>query len=341
MTVADDEIQIPLEILEPKLASALRRAGLSEPIARIIAETVAGAEIDGSRSHGIHRLPGYVSSISSGWINTAAKPAFEQTRPGCLAVEADNGFAQQATRAFSNRLAGMARSQGVATMFVRNSHHFGALWQDVEPLARAGLISIAMVNSRSHMAVWQGKRKTLGTNPIAFACPRTNAPPLVWDQASSIMSHGDILLHAAAGRPVPSGVGINRDGDVTTDPAAILDGGALLPFGGAKGASLAFMAEVLVAALSGGTFGFEDCSSNFPGAKTSNAGQFILALDPGAGGNASFQGQLERLIAELKHAGSTRMPADNRYRRRQAVHESGMLSVDARNWARVLSLAED
>jgi LDH2 family malate/lactate/ureidoglycolate dehydrogenase len=31
--------------------------------------------------------------------------------------------------------------------------------------------------------VWDGKRKILGTNPMAFTCPRPGHKPLVWDQA--------------------------------------------------------------------------------------------------------------------------------------------------------------
>ena len=56
------------------------------------------------------------------------------------------------------------------------------------------------------MVVWDGKRKVLGTSPMGFACPRAGKPPLVWDQASSVMAQGDVLLaagHPAAGHVLP------------------------------------------------------------------------------------------------------------------------------------------
>ena len=62
-------------------------------------------------------------------------------------------------------------------------------------------------------------------------------------------------------------------GQPTQDAAAILDGGALLPFGGNKGAGIALAVEMLAAALTGGRFGFEDRSAAYPGAQTSSAGQ--------------------------------------------------------------------
>src|SRR5262249_25677309 len=155
-----------------------------------------------------------------------------------------------------------------------------ALWPDVEPFAEQGLIALTVVNTRSRIVVWGGRRKVLGTNPMAFACPSGDGPPCVWDQASSLRAQGEVLLARTQGHAVPEGIGLDAEGNPSTDPAAILDGGALLPFGGPKGASIAFMIEVLAAALTGGRFGFQDESASFPGAQTSKAGQFLLLIDP-------------------------------------------------------------
>jgi delta1-piperideine-2-carboxylate reductase len=114
------------------------------------------------------------------------------------------------------------------------------------------------------VSVWGGTRKVLGTNPMAFACPRPGHKPLVWDQASSVMAQGEVLLAAERGLALPEGVGLDSGGRATTDPRAVLDGGTLLPFGGHKGASIAFMIEILAGALTGGCFGFEDRSASFP-----------------------------------------------------------------------------
>ena len=181
-----------------------------------------------------------------------------------------------------------------------------------------------MVNTRARIVVWGGTKKVLGTNPIAFACPRRSAPPVVWDQASSVMSQGDVLLASAARRLLPDGVGVDADGTATTDPDAVLHGGALLPFGGIKGGSLAFMVEILSAALGGAKFGFEDDSTKVPGAVTSNAGQFLLIVDPRRIGGDRFLDRIEELVEHLRDAGTGRLPGDVRYERRRLAERDGI-----------------
>jgi len=220
------------------------------------------------------------------------------------------------------RLCAMAARHGSATLTTANGHHFAALWPDIEPLAVKGYIALTMVNTRARMVVWQGTRKVLGTNPMAFACPRRSAPPVVWDQASSVMSQGDVLLASAARRPLPEGVGVDAAGKATTDPDAVLKDGALLPYGGIKGGSLAFMIEVL-ATLGGARFGFEDESGKISGAVTSNAGQFLLLIDPRRFGDG-FLDRIEALIERLRDAGTGRLPGDLRYERRRIAERDGV-----------------
>ena len=318
---------LSIEDLTDLIAAIFETRGMAPADARTVAGVIVAAERDGARSHGLQRMPGYVSSMDCGWVDARAEPRIEQRTPGLLAADAGNGFAQIALARARDQLARLARQNGTAVLTIRNAHHFAALWPDVEPFAEAGLIALAAVNSRSLMAAWGGTQKVLGTNPLAFACPRPGAPPLVWDQASSTMSQGDVLLHRAAGKPLPPGTGIDRDGRATTDPAAVLEG-ALLPFAGAKGSSVAFMVEILTAALSGGTFGFEDRGAATPGAVTSRSNQFLLLLDPAAAGAAAFGVRVEALLAVIAAGGSQRLPGERRYAARQRAATAG-IPVDA------------
>ena len=318
---------LSIEELTDLVAAVFESRGMAPADARTVAGVVVAAERDGARSHGLQRMPGYVSSMDCGWVNARAEPRIEQRTPGLLAADAGNGLAQIALARARKRLVRLARQNGTALLTIRNAHHFAALWPDVEPFAEAGFIALAMVNSRNLIAAWGGTQKVLGTNPVAFACPRPGAPPLVWDQASSTMSQGDVLLHRAAGKPLPPGTGIDRDGQATTDPAAVLEG-ALLPFAGAKGSSVAFMVEILTAAFSGGTFGFEDQGAATPGAVTSRSNQFLLLLDPAAAGAAAFGARVEELLAVITAGGSRRLPGERRYAARQRAATAG-IPVDA------------
>jgi delta1-piperideine-2-carboxylate reductase len=321
------------------IARAFERHGMSARNAAMVAAVVAAAERDGAASHGLLRMEGYIGTLRSGWVDGAAVPVVTRTAPAILAVDARNGFAQVALAAVRDAAMETARQQGLAAVCISDSHHFAALWPDVEPFAEQGFIALTVVNARGRIVVWGGRRKVLGTNPMAFACPRSDGPPVVWDQASSQRAQGEVLKARMEGRKVPEGVGLDAAGEPTTDPAAILDGGALLPFGGHKGAGIAFMVEVLAAAMTGGRFGFNDESPAFPGAQTSRAGQFLLLIDPSRGPGGDVAGRIATLVAMLRDAGAQRLPGDERHHRRaRAAHEG--IDIPDEVHARLLALAE-
>jgi len=123
---------------------------------------------------------------------------------------------------------------------------------------------------------------------------------------------------------LPEGVGLDADGRPTTDPRAVLDGGSILPFGGHKGSSIAFMIEILAGALTGGPFGFEDRSHEYPGAQTPKAGQTVILIDPlHVPGNRYFE-RIESLFGAIKASGVERLPADRRYAVRKQSLRNGI-----------------
>src|SRR5215207_4462538 len=124
------------------------RHGVSEDNVPPLAATVVAAERDGSLSHGLLRLPGYVATLKSGWVDGRAMPFVVDAAPGLVATDAANGFAQPALRASAPLLRDKARSQGIAAAAIRDSHHFAAVWPDIEPFADEGFIALAMVNGR-------------------------------------------------------------------------------------------------------------------------------------------------------------------------------------------------
>ncbi len=199
------DLKVRFDDLVVLLTAVLSAQGLASPGATIIARTIALAEADGTRSHGLLRVPGYVSSLKSGWASGVAVPTITTPKPGVVCVDAKNGFAQVGLAAARSLFVEKVREQGVAVLAMHDSHHFAALYGDVEPLALEGLLAIAVVNTRSRVAPATGSAKLLGTNPMAFACPRLEGPPMIWDQASSIMSQGDVLLAMNEGRSMPPG----------------------------------------------------------------------------------------------------------------------------------------
>lgn len=321
-------VVVSIEDLSALVTRVLIAHGLPPEATAVIAPLVVAAERDGVRSHGLVRLPGYVSTMKSGFMNPRAVPAVRDAAPGVVAVDGDNGFAQLALAACRETLMAKARSQGVAIASIFNTHHFSSLYLDVEPMADAGFVAITCVNTRSIIAPGLGARKVLGTSPMGFACPRRGGPPIVWDQASSIRSFGDVMIAARRGEKLPDGIALDKDGKPTTDPNDVLDDGAILSFGGYKGHNIALMIEVLAAALTGGRLGFEDKSKEFPGAETSHAGQFMMLIDPRHSAGEGFAARTAMIYDNLKASGAERVPGDRRYGARAKSLREGV-SVDA------------
>jgi delta1-piperideine-2-carboxylate reductase len=332
-------VRIGFAELVALIARAFERHGCTPDVARIIAHNMATAEQDGAKSHGVFRIPAYLSSLDAGWVDGRAVPVVEDAAPGMLRGDGHNGFALPVLEAARPALLAKARTNGIALLTVRNAHHFSAVWPDIEPFAREGLIALAMINSMASVVPHGGHRKLYGTNPLGFAAPRAGGDPLVFDQASSALSNGDVQIAAREGHHLPEGAGVDRHGKPTTDPRAVLDGGALLSFGGHKGASVAMMMEIMAAGLAGGRFSYEVDFSRHPGAATPNTAQTYIVIDPGRGAMTDFTARIEALLAEIHEAGQERLPGDRRYANRRDAAANG-IPLTGEEYAMVMGFAD-
>ncbi|WAH56887.1 Ldh family oxidoreductase [Pseudomonas silvicola] len=317
--------RVPFEALVALLQRIFTRHGVAPEVARVLAHNCATAQRDGAHSHGVFRVPGYLSSLASGWVDGTAVPRVEDVASGFVRVDAGGGFAQPALAAARPLLVEKARAAGIAVLAIRNSHHFAALWPDVEPFAQEGLVALSVVNSMTCVVPHGGQKPLFGTNPIAFAAPCEGSAPIVFDMATSALAHGDVQIAAREGHRVPPGSGVDREGQPTTDPAAILEGGALLPFGGHKGSALSMMVELLAAALTGGNFSFGFDWSGHPGAKTPWTGQLLIVIDPDKGQGSAFASRSRELVERMQDVGVTRLAGERRYRERARAQVEGVL----------------
>ncbi|WP_236181007.1 Ldh family oxidoreductase, partial [Pseudomonas mosselii] len=320
-------VRVPFNELRALLQSIFERHGCSAAVAAVLAHNCASAQRDGAHSHGVFRIPGYVSTLASGWVDGRAEPQVTDLAPAYLRVDAKGGFAQPALAAARPLLVEKARTAGIAVLAIHNSHHFAALWPDVEPFADEGLVALSVVNSMTCVVPHGARKPLFGTNPIAFAAPCAGHDPIVFDMATSAMAHGDVQIAARAGERLPPGMGVDAEGQPSTDPKAILEGGALLPFGGHKGSALSMMVELLAAALTGGNFSWEFDWSGHPGAKTPWTGQLIIVIDPSKAEGERFALRSRELVEQMQAAGLTRMPGERRYREREVARRAGGASV--------------
>ncbi|MDP6872180.1 MAG: Ldh family oxidoreductase [Alphaproteobacteria bacterium] len=321
-----DTVLMSLDEIHDLSTEVFTANGMSPSNAQVIADVVTAAEGDGTHSHGLFRVPGYVSCMINGRVDGKAVPEVSDAAPGLVAVDSKNGFSPPAIVAGRPLAIEKAKSQGIAALGFRNNGNLNALWWDVESFGEAGLIAIAMSTTRSYVAPWGGDTALFGTDPIAFACPRDNKPPLVFDFATSASARGEIQVAAREGHAIPEGWALDKDGNATTDANAALEG-VQLPFGGHKGNAIIIMVELLASGLTGANFCFEaeDQAANFGSADSgpAHAGEIIILIDP-AGYHGEFLGRIEGLFDRILAQDGTRIPGDRRYANRAASKEQGV-----------------
>lgn len=345
-------IHVTLQDLADRLRRIFAAAGCSAAVADSLSRNCAMAERDGSQSHGLYRMPGYVTNLRIGLVDGRAVPEVTPAGAAFLRVDARRGFARPALDMVAEEVAAMARSAGACILAIGNSFHYGPLWLDVEPFTDRGLVALTMVNSVTFVVPHGGRRPVYGTNPMAFGVPRASGEALIFDQSSSTMANGEVRIAARKGHQLPPGTGVDAAGNPTGDPAAILDGGALLPFGGHKGSSLAMMIDLLAGALTGSNFSHEVDWTGFPGADMAHTGQFLLVIDParcapgrpdpGRSGQPApaFVSRVEDLLQELAAAGQSRLPGDRRLAARRQATAQG-IPLDTATQAMLAGLERD
>ena len=284
------------------------------------------AEMEGLPSHGFSRIPYYAAQSAAGKVDGHAVPLVECPRPGVVTVDARCGFAFSAFADGLPVAARAAKESGVALLAVRNSHHAGVLGFPVADLAEQGLVAMGFANSPASLAPYGGKKVTFGTNPLAMACPRKHAPPLVIDLSMGLLARGKILQAAKKGELIPEGAAVDAQGNPTRDPAKAFDG-ALLPFGGPKGYALALMVEIMSAALTGASLAIEASSLFTPDGPAPRLGQSFLIMDPAATAGANFVDRVEQLLTFITDQPGTRLPGDRRIGLSQQARQSNSIEL--------------
>ena len=289
--------------------------GCDSANAAALADIMTRAERDGSHSHGLFRVPGYVKALRSGKVDGKAKPTVNKITPAVIQVDGHGCFAPIAQAVGLPVLAEAAKKIGIGALSLTGVHHFAALWPETEYLADQGLVGIACTAYMPAVAPAGSKTALFGTNPISFAWPRPGSTPVVYDMATASMAMGDIQIAARDGRSVPEGTGLDADGNPTTDPAKIAKG-VLLPFGGYKGSAISMMVELLAAGLTGEQFSFEAKENDNGDGGPARGGEMILAMSPDIIAGSEWAEHVEGFVGKLNEMDGVRLPGARRHKNR-------------------------
>jgi len=235
--------------------------GCSEQHAMLAADVLIKSDMRGIDSHGVARLSGYVRLWEKGRINTKPNITIVHQTPTTATVDGDAGLGL-VVAPFAMQIAiDKAEQYGSGWVSVRNSNHFGISGYHALMAVEKDMIGFAMTNASPLVAPTFSNERMLGTNPMCYAFPAGKYPPVVVDMATSAAANGKLEIAQRAGKPVPEGWIQDENGNFTTNPHALKNGGSLLPLGSDrdhgshKGFGLSATVDILSAVLSGANYG--------------------------------------------------------------------------------------
>jgi ureidoglycolate dehydrogenase (NAD+) len=187
------------------------------------------------------------------------------------------------------------------------------------------------------VAPYGGSKGLHGTNPIAYAAPGGEMPPIVLDIATSIVAYGQVAKAARRGQELPPGWALDAEGQATTDPQAAMKG-VLLPFGTYKGYGMGVLVDLLTGALAGSTLGLGVEQSN-PDPDVGGQAFFFLAIDPGFfSSRETFAAKVDQLSRDAKSIppaegfSEVLLPGELEWREEQKRRKEGIPLYD-RDWS--------
>jgi LDH2 family malate/lactate/ureidoglycolate dehydrogenase len=315
-----------MKIKMPKLKELSRKAllkyGYTSKDADIILEMLMYAQLRGNNQ-------GIVKLIGNGIPKSkeAKKPTVEKETPASALINANATMEAIALEQAVKLVVKKAKKMGIAIVGVHNGRgSSGAIGHWSRKVANKGLIGITMSSYPIGSIPPHGSYEPLFcTNPIAWGVPK-KGEPIVLDMATAAIAYYGLVEAKTAGVKVEKGLGYDKEGNETTDPAKLMEG-ATKPFDkGFKGAGLALMVQIIGGALVG---------ADFNTGKMDNDGNVVIAIDPNAlVGTKRFIKETTKMAKAIKSAkklpgvDEILVPGERGDRIREKVLATGEIEVE-------------
>ena len=237
------------EALHALAREILLKGGADEHNADIVAEHLVSANLSGVDTHGVWHLPLYVKGMQAGEIVGTARPEILSETATSALVKGNWAFGHVTAKYAMEVAIEKAKEHHVTVVGLVQACHIGRLGHYVEMAASEGMISMLWAGGFGvevpATAPFGGRERALHTNPLAMGFPAGEAPPMMFDFATTAVSGVKVLNAQRRGEQLPPGCLVDKDGNPSTDPNDYFDGGAYLPFGGHKGYALMMAVEFL------------------------------------------------------------------------------------------------
>ncbi len=289
------------ERVKNETAAKLIGSGVPAVQAETVADVMTTADLYGVTTHGAAILDAHIKRVERGGYNL--QPAFPVLRrtAAFAVVDGDNalGFVS-ASHCMAMAVEG-AKGSGIYQVFSRNNNTFGPAFYYPLQAAKQGFIGLIFSNSPAQMPPSGGKEKILGTNPFAAVIPVPGQEPIIIDMASSVVAKSKFNEFKNAGKPLPEGWALDKNGVPTTDPEEAI-AGLVLPMGGHKGYCIAMLIDVLSGVLSGAAYLNKIGRFYSPDGNGMDVGFCCIAIDPYAVLGEDYDARIQDFVSTIRNS---------------------------------------
>ena len=332
-------VRVPFQTLFDEFYRVLSSVGFADERARLCARLFAENQRDGVYSHGLNRFPGFVAGLQSKQIGFRVAPEKIESFGALERWDGKMGVGLVNAHICMQRAMELAETHSIGCVGLSNTNHWMRGGAYALQAADSGYIGICWTNTTRLMPPWGSAEKKIGNNPLAIAIPRDDGHILL-DMAMSQYSNGKLEVLKLQGRQLPLPGGYDTNGDLTIEPAEILDSQRALPIGYWKGSGLALVLDIMAAVISGG-----QATHQIGKQKSEYAvSQVYIAINAaGMMGQKVLNETLEAIINDFHTADpldeneKVRYPGEGMLRTRQESLEKGVL-VDEKQWQMLLEM---
>jgi L-2-hydroxycarboxylate dehydrogenase (NAD+) len=242
-------------------SNIFQKMGCSKPDAEMASRVFIAAELRGLSSHGMIRIKDYYQLWKANRINIRPNVRIVHETPSTAVVDGDGAIGMiAATRSMQIAIEKASRC-GSGWVSTRGSNHYGIAGYYAMMALEHDMVGMSMTNANPLVAPTFSISRLLGTNPIAVAVPAGKHPPFVADFATTPIARGKLAVAEKKGEKTLAGYVQDKNGNSSTDPAILKEGGSMLTLGGDyehgshKGYCLSAIVDIFSAVFSGANFG--------------------------------------------------------------------------------------
>lgn len=325
-------MKVKVSELREKVMAGVAKLGYKDNDAKTIADVLLYAQLRGNNQG--------ITKIATGGVPNANEvQEFKVVKENKVGALVSGGHAMVASVKAAEMAVKLAEEHGVG--IVCSNHTFtssGAIGYFSRQVAKAGYIGFVCVGNGdfAFVAPSGSAEPKFGTNPFSYAFPY-NGGEVVFDNATSAIAYFGIVEAKLKGEKLPEGIGFDKDGNPSTDPAEVLDG-SVATFSNHKGFGLSLFVQLLGSAfsLAGIAGAHEDDGS----------GTFVLAIDPGLlAGREEYMTRATELVNQVRAAKplpgqKVILPGEHGDELARQAEESGEIEIADAIWQELTSFVE-